>query len=79
VSFDDWFTWVTLAIWWACILRNLQLIRRNKRRGRDLARQEIETMVARTGLTPLQIQVAIDASMAAFMQRVEELQRSTRG
>jgi hypothetical protein len=74
--------WITLAILWACIIQNVRIMRR---RTRLLRQMELENEIAQveivdaTGLTPLQVQVAMDASMATFHQRIEEMRRSTHG
>jgi len=69
------FHWITLAILWAVIVRNVQIVRQWKQRIRELSFDPVEI----TGLTPLQVQVAMDASEATFCQRIEEMRRARHG
>lgn len=81
-SFLEWFHYFTLTVLWACIVLNFRIFRRRSRQLREWENQAKSAFytdqVEVTGLTPLQIQIAVDASMAAFHQRIEELQRSNR-
>lgn len=83
MSFIDWFHWVSVVLLWACIIWNVRIARRRTRLLReweDEAKHAFFVHAANaTGLTPIQIQIAMDASLAAFHQRIEELQRSTYG
>jgi hypothetical protein len=66
----DLFQFISIAILWVLIIRNLQIMRRWKRQHQDLKPAQL---VEITGLTPLQVQVAMDAAMAIFDQRIEEM------
>jgi hypothetical protein len=80
------FHWITLIVLWFAIGWNMRITRRRAIELRKMRAYEEEAkrtffldMVDVTGLSKLQIQVAMDASMAAFHQRVEEMQRSANG
>jgi hypothetical protein len=82
------FHWITLVILWACIIQNIRIVKRNKRRaveleerrvhGAEIGEMTVTDIVNVTGLSALQVQVAVDASLAALHSRIEELQRSNR-
>jgi hypothetical protein len=62
------FQLISIAILWWCIIRNVQIMRRLKRRIR-----ETYGLIEITGVTPLQVQVAMDAAMTTFQQRIDEM------
>jgi hypothetical protein len=86
VSAPHWLLTVfILAMWWS-ILCNVRSTRRMRQLSAQLERRcaEVEviatgrvTMIAEdTGLSELQVQVAMDAAMAQFYQRLAELPRN---
>jgi Tfp pilus assembly protein PilO len=79
----DVFHWFTLAVLWVAIGWTMRITRRRAIELRKMQAYEEEAKETfflqsadATGLTPLQIQVALDASMAAFQQRIHEMQNS---
>lgn len=77
------FEWITIVILWACIIQNIIIMRRRNRLlhqwENEASRTFLLDIVDATGLTPLQVQVALDASMAIFQQRIEEMRRANHG
>jgi hypothetical protein len=68
---------VGVALIWLIIVKDVVGI---IRRRRDVAHADVMRidMASVTGLSELQIQVALDAAMATFSQRVEEMQEHRR-
>lgn len=66
--------WASVILMWGVIIHGIWDARRAAalRRAEDMTRVEL---AAYTGLTPLQIQVAMDDATAAFHQRLFELQQ----
>jgi hypothetical protein len=67
----DLFQWISIVILWWLIVKNLRIMHQVKRRWQA---ERIE-LVEITGLSPLQVQVAMDAAMAIFHQRIEEMRQ----
>jgi hypothetical protein len=77
MSWEDAFHWFTLVVLWIVIARNVwEARRRALARQRSYREGEMDKaqLAAHTGLTELQIQVAMDAAMTAFHQRIHEMQ-----
>jgi hypothetical protein len=78
----SWAQWISIiALWW-CIFLNLRIMRRRTHLLREMEREHeitVGEITGATGLTPLQVQVAMDASLAIFQQRIEEMRRSNHG
>jgi hypothetical protein len=65
--------WITLIILWALIIQNWRIMRRYRRWRMLTEKQAVEQMAQHLGVTPLQVQVALDASHVVFEQRVREM------
>lgn len=65
----EFFYWLAMGIWIVSALLNFRDVRRRLRQERVALARLVEV----TGLTPLQVQVALDEGEAAFFERLDQL------
>lgn len=85
-GWEEWVRWFSLGVLWVGIVINGRLAWRRSRQLKAVDEERYDeglmnraAMAKHTGLSDLQIQVAMDDAIASFHQRVAELQRSNRG
>lgn len=67
--------WVSIAVAWGVTALNVYDMRRRRRRDRALSAAKVAEW---TGLSKLQVQVALDDGTAAFFERIAQL-KPTKG
>lgn len=69
--------WLVLILLWAVIIQGIREARRvaRARKNDELWERTKGELVEQTGLTPLQVQIALDEGNAAFTRRLSELQQ----
>lgn len=73
-----WLSWIGTAAVWATFAYQIRQIIRIRRRAKGERALMLAEIAHEEELTPLQIEVAMDAAAATFMQRITEMRRANR-